>query len=469
MGTYKLMSHWSGIGRNILAIIVSCCTAFSADAWAAEDQGIPLLIAAPMRLDTSATSAANREPPRATVDATTLDGKLIMGFQGWFACPGDGHLGNHGGWVHWFAENKADASHTTVDMLPDVSELGRDELCPTPFVDRAGRPIYLFSDQNPKTVQRQFNWMKQYGIDGVALQRFLVGIATPDEAQTSNRVLHNVRAAAEASGRVFFLMYDTADADPANWVEQLKADWLHLLRDEKLAASPAYLHDHRHPVLAIAGLGQHGNRPATPQQALQLIRDLRRLSESYGGVTLVGSIALHWRTLDGDSRTEPEWAQVYRSFDVISPWTVGAYRTERDIDNYINTRTIPDLAETKRLHIEYMPVVFPGTSWINLMTYRKKPAQFNAFPRDCGRFYESQVRKLAAVGIRSIFGAMFDEVDESTAMFKIVPDVAHTPVSPPFVTLDVDGCHLRSDWYLRLAGTATMLVQGKPAAFPNFP
>lgn len=393
-----------------------------------------------------------------------------MGFQGWFACPNDGHLSNNGGWVHWFAENKADAQHTTVDMLPDVSELDSDELCPTNFVDRSGRPINLFSDQNPKTVQRQFNWMAQYGLDGVALQRFLVGIATPDRAQTTNQVLHHVRKAAESSGRVFFIMYDTAGADPINWAEQLKTDWLHLLRDEALTSSPAYLHHHGRPVLAIAGLGQHGNRPATPEQALQLVTDLGTISKPFGGVTLVGSIALHWRTLDGDSRTETGWAKVYRSFDVISPWTVGAYRTQRDIDNYIATRSIPDLAETKQLGIDYMPVIFPGTSWINLMTYRKQPARFNDFPRACGRFYTYQVQKLASSGIHTIFGAMFDEVDEGTAMFKIVPDAAHSPLNPPFVTLDADGCQFPSDWYLRLAGTATELMHGKAAAvFPEAP
>jgi hypothetical protein len=35
-----------------------------------------------------------------TVDPSTLTGKLIMGYQGWFNCPGDGTTV---GWWHWFS------------------------------------------------------------------------------------------------------------------------------------------------------------------------------------------------------------------------------------------------------------------------------------------------------------------------------------------------------------------------------
>ena len=49
-----------------------------------------------------------------------------------------------------------------------------------------------------------------------------------------------------------------------------------------------------------------------------------------------------------------------------------------------------------------------------------------------------------------LYGAMFDELNEGTAMFKMLPDAAEAPVqeTPPgytFVTLDADGCPLPSD------------------------
>jgi hypothetical protein len=50
-----------------------------------------------------------------------------------------------------------------------------------------------------------------------------------------------------------------------------------------------------------------------------------------------------------------------------------------------------------------------------------------------------------------LYGAMFDEVDEGTAMFKIAASARDAPTEVPIVTLDIDGVALPSDWYLRLA------------------
>ena len=84
------------------------------------------------------------------VDNSTLNGKLIFGFQGWFACPDDGSA--LGKWVHWF-NGKGEA---TVDLLPDVSELPAEERCDTGLVDRRNRPVEVFSDQRYASVLRQF-------------------------------------------------------------------------------------------------------------------------------------------------------------------------------------------------------------------------------------------------------------------------------------------------------------------------
>jgi len=50
----------------------------------------------------------------ATVDPSTLTGKLIMGYQGWFNCPGDGTTV---GWWHWFT-----GPDPTVDFLPNAAD-----------------------------------------------------------------------------------------------------------------------------------------------------------------------------------------------------------------------------------------------------------------------------------------------------------------------------------------------------------
>ncbi len=60
-----------------------------------------------------------------------------------------------------------------------------------------------------------------------------------------------------------------------------------------------------------------------------------------------------------------------------------------------------------------------------------------------------------------IYNAMFDEVDEGTAMYKIAATSNDQPVGVPLVSLDADGTSLPNDWYLRLAGAATQMLRGE--------
>ena len=61
-------------------------------------------------------------------------------------------------------------------MWPDTSGFDRDELCPTSLRLPSGETANLFSSENRKTVARHFRWLKDYGVDVVALQRFEAGI-----------------------------------------------------------------------------------------------------------------------------------------------------------------------------------------------------------------------------------------------------------------------------------------------------
>ena len=57
--------------------------------------------------------------------------------------------------------------------------------------------------------------------------------------------------------------------------------------------------------------------------------------------------------------------------------------------------------------------------------------------------------------------AMFDEVDESTAIMKVAPSRDRAPAQGFWLTLDADGAALPSDWYLRLSGEITRLFHGE--------
>lgn len=403
----------------------------------------------------------------APVDVSTLDKKFVVGFQGWFMCPDDGRP--RGGWWHWFTANRDDPEHVHFDLLPDTTELTPAERCPTGLRTADGQPIFLFSDQNPQTVLRQFEWMRQYGIDSVALQRFVVDIdpVRPVAGPVAvDRVLANVRAAAERTGRAFFVMYDIVGADPARWADDLADDWRRLVAGG-LTASPAYQRHKGRPVLAIAGVGAN-DRPGTAEEMLALLQRLRR--ETAGGVTLLGSTATGWRTLDADSMRDPAWAGAYRAFDVLSPWMVGRYR---DADSFARVRAqrlVPDMAEARRLGIDYMPVIFPGFSWSNLFRATGKgPSPLNAIPRQCGRFLWMQASADVGDGARMLYGAMFDEVDEGTALFKLVPERARLPAEPPMLALDDAQCNAPADWYLQLSGEVGDLLRGRIGAAELMP
>jgi hypothetical protein len=375
--------------------------------------------------------------PASAVDATTLDGKLMFGYQGWFGCPGDGSPLNS--WEHWFRRGAATAA----------TELPEGERCQTELTLPDGQRAQLYSAYNPRTVDRHFAWLQQYELPGVFLQRFTVRLDETSVRGFRDGVAGNVRTAAETHGRVFAIMYDITGQPRETVVEAVERDWAYLVDTLRITESPQYLRHHGRPVLALWGLGFRDRAP-TPEQAAKLIDFFQNNRDERYRVTLVGGIPSRWRTLSRDSRTEEAWTEVYRSFDILSPWTVGRFRDDESIDRFYRDEVAPDLIETRRLGLGYMPVVFPGFSWHNM----NPTAPSNPIPRRGGRFFWHQIEQALQAGATMLYGAMFDEVDEGTAMFKLAPTRDSVPAGVPIVTLDADGEQLPSDWYLQLARQA---------------
>jgi hypothetical protein len=314
----------------------------------------------------------------------------------------------------------------------------------------SGAPARLYGAYRPKTVRRHFQWMRDHGLDGVMLQRFSSELRDPAFFAWRNQVACNVRAGAEAYGRVFNIMYDISGQNETNLVTDLQNDWTYLVNTLRITSSSRYLRHKGKPVVTIWGLG-FTDRPGTPEQAQMLINWFKA-----EGVTLMGGVPTNWRTLTGDSKTNAAWAAVYRAFDVLSPWSVGRYSTESGANSFRTTYIAPDLTECNARGILYMPVVWPGFSWKNL-----NGGALNQIPRNGGRFYWRQVYNAIAAGAPCLYGAMFDEVDEGTAMFKLAPTPAELPAQGTFVPLNIDGEALPSDWYLRLAGEAGRMLRGE--------
>jgi hypothetical protein len=85
-----------------------------------------------------------------------------------------------------------------------------------------------------------------------------------------------------------------------------------------------------------------------------------------------------------------------------------------------------------------------------------RDAALNQIPRRGGRFFWRQIEQAMGAGNTMLYGAMFDEVDEGTAMFKLAITAEEVPVDVSIVTLDADGEALPSDWYLQLSREAQL-------------
>jgi hypothetical protein len=142
---------------------------------------------------------------------------------------------------------------------------------------------------------------------------------------------------------------------------------------------------------------------------------------------------------------------VLKLADIISPWTVGRYADPSGAARHGEKVLKPDIAWCRGNKLDYLPVVFPGFSWHNMYG-----APLDAIPRRRGAFLWSQFLAAKHAGAGMIYVAMFDEVDEGTAIFKCTNEVPRD-AGTPFVTWD----GLRSDFYLRLTGAGGKLLRGE--------
>ena len=139
------------------------------------------------------------------VDTTSLNGKIMAGYQGWFNAQGDGA---NLGWTHWARQGPFAPGNVTVDLWPDMSEATASERFATGFKHANGETAYVFSSYNRDTVLRHFKWMRDYGIDGVFVQRFANGVKNPSTRHHKDTVLSSCREGANRNGRSYAVMYD---------------------------------------------------------------------------------------------------------------------------------------------------------------------------------------------------------------------------------------------------------------------
>ncbi len=390
----------------------------------------------------AATDGEPNPPPSVEVDRSTLKGKVMVGYQGWFNCEGDGA---DLGWTHW-AKNRRKMfapGNVTVDLWPDVSELDAAERYATDFKNADGSIAEVFSSGNRETVLRHFRWMGDYGIDGAFIQRFANGLSQPGNKQHKDRVLSHAREGANQFGRSFAVMYDLSGL-PTGGVGIVRDDWTKLQAEWKVGVDPAYQRHEGAPLVAIWGVGFTGDRKYGLGECLELVQWLK----SEGCAVMLG-VPSFWREGVRDATSDPVLHSILKLADIVSPWSVGRYRTPAQATIHAANVWQADREWCLEHGLDFLPVAFPGFSWKNL-----HGGELDEIPRLKGEFLWSQVVGAQRAECDMLYIAMFDEVDEGTAIFKCTNT---PPVGAPFLTYE----DLPSDHYLRLVGYSRSMLKGK--------
>ncbi len=390
------------------------------------------------------TSAQNKHATSSKF--MSYKGLVMAGYQGWFNCEGDGA---DRGWTHYNKNGKFEDGSCTIDYWPEMDEYKIKYKTPFKFAD--GSPAYVFSSFDESTVDLHFRWMKEYGIDGVFMQRFFSVLTSQNRLDHNDKVLASALKAANKYGIAICLMYDIGSMDDSKY-RLLFDDWKHLVDDLKLTNqgdSTTYLFHNGKPLVAFWGISA-GTRESGHIPEIFDIMDFFRNDPDYGGCSIHLGIPSRWRTLGPDTKGDPRLHEVLMLADVVHPWLVGRFN-EGNYEEFRQENIVGDVEWCKANGKSYAPTVFPGFSWHNM-----KGDGSDKIPRNKGEFYWKQIAGAIESGAEMIYVAMFDEIDEGTAIMKCAHEV---PVGKSvFVPIEKE---VPTDHYLWLTGMAGKMLRGE--------
>jgi hypothetical protein len=374
--------------------------------------------------------------PTDTIDRTPspvgdVVSKVVVGYQGWFAAIGDGSpIDRYWHWAQTW-EQQPSPTNKAISAWPDVRDY--THTFPTKFANlNNGQPATLFSSFSDQTIDMQFKWMKQYGIDGAALQRF-----NPSglEGPVRDAMAAKTKVAAEANGVKFYIMYDVSGW--TNMQSELKTDWTNKM--SQYTSSPAYAKQNGKPVVCIWGFGfADENHNFTAANCIEVIKWFKSK-----GCYVIGGVPTNWLKQTSDSR--PEFLSAYKTFDMLSPWMVGRIGNANQSDGFYVTINKADQAYCNANGIDYQPCVMPG--------------DLSAHQRAHGDFMWRQFYNMTRVGAQGIYISMFDEYNEGNQIAKTAETQAFVPAGSGFLSLDEDGTACSADYYLRLTGDGAKMFK----------
>ncbi|KAH7330645.1 hypothetical protein B0J17DRAFT_678959 [Rhizoctonia solani] len=384
-------------------------------------------------------------------DPTTIRGKFLVGYQGWFTCPGDGPVLVQGSeWAHCpntrpLAQEDNDGQFNA-ELLPDPEYYSPGDLVVMPRAQHK-----LLSSRNPAIVRRHMNIMAMHGIDGLFVTRRGTEIAAAYQPggngigimKLRSEGINNLFRAAEAEGRVVSIMYDL-NGLPSHQIEPWVAgDWDFMLHSKHVIESPAYVREHGQPVVALWSVGfKHAGQD--PEMIMRLINRIREMA---GGAYIVLGVPITWQKQDQN------WQAVYSVADALAPMCIGTLLDEESVNNYSRDVQHPGVQALKSAQhkTDYVGVVWPGNE--GELTINTGMSTGPA-PRQDGAFLWRQIYNAHKDGVRFMYAEMFDGFEEGTA---ILPSLGAQNDNTP------------SDWYLRICSYASEALKGEKRLYEEFP
>lgn len=345
----------------------------------------------------------------------TYRGLVMTGYQGWFGAPGDGCSHSKHKNTEWYHYRENDmfepgVLRNSIDFWPDMREYEK-QYTPGKFILPNGQKATVYSAYDKSSVLLHFKWMKEYGIDGAFMQRF-VGevIDNPDGKDHFDKVLESAMEGSNTHQRAICVMYDLGGFKSGNnrGTSAVLADAQAIMDKYQLKdrnKQKFYLYHNSKPLITLWGVGFNDNRPYSLTDIEELMNGLKDK-----GFSIMLGVPTYWRERRNDAVSDAKLHDLIKAADVIMPWFVGRY----DNNNFPNFHTLiqSDITWCKTNKVDYAPLCFPGSSDRNMHPNNGVNARLG------GTFLWNQMYHGIKSGAQMLYIAMFDEIDEGTAIYK---------------------------------------------------
>jgi hypothetical protein len=291
--------------------------------------------------------------------------------------------------------------------------------------------------------------MKEYGIDGVFMQRFVSQITDDIALSHSDKVLESAMMASNVYARAISIMYDMVGMNANTSVDVVLDDARQLVQKYNLMdrskGQRYFLYHNGKPLIGLVSVGQN-SAPYTVAQAQAIVDGLQEM-----GFSIMLGVPAYWRSANGhgDVVNDPMIIELIKDVDIIMPWFVGAYDYDGTVPttprgsfaDFFNDRIIDDFTAAESYGVDFCPLIFPGFSDRNM-----HPDHY-VYDRHSGNFYWQQIYKFINQGARMLYVAMFDEIDEGTAIYKCLRknEVPSNVYSSDYYVVYENGAYRRSD------------------------